>query len=246
MIAQRFHPGPGRATGPATDPGAARTLLVMLPGAGIDAAAFAARGMIATLHARAPLVDVLAAEPDLDLYLDDDVAGTLHRAVIAPARAADRRHLWLLGISLGGMGALQYAAAHPDEVDGLILIAPFLGTQGTVAEIAAGGGLAAWPPPDTVATVGERRMLAWLRDHLASTAARPELHLGYGTADRFARGHRLLADCLPASRVVTAEGGHGWETWLALWERLLDAAPFAAANWTAAGAGGYHRPGARK
>jgi hypothetical protein len=52
------------------------------------------------------------------------------------------------------------------------------------------------------------------------------VYLGYGSADRFARGHRMLGDILPAPRVMVADGGHDWLAWLALWQRMLDAAPF--------------------
>ena len=39
--------------------------------------------------------------------------------VLAPARAAGYRQVWLLGVSLGAFGALAHAAEHPDAVDGV-------------------------------------------------------------------------------------------------------------------------------
>jgi alpha-beta hydrolase superfamily lysophospholipase len=68
----------------------------------------------------------------------------LHDAVIAPGMARGYRRLWLLGISVGGMGALLYTAARFASVDGLVLLAPFLGTPGTLAEVSAAGGITAW------------------------------------------------------------------------------------------------------
>ena len=222
-----------RYTAPVDGPD--RVLLIMLPGAGDAAAAFAGNGMLAALHARGQPVDVVAAQPALSLYLEDDLAAALHRLIVAPAVDAGYRRIWLLGISMGGMGALLYADAYGELVEGLILLAPFLGTKGTVAELAKAGGLAAWTAAGSAAVAMERRALLWLQAYLAAERMRPRLHLGYGTGDRFSAGHKLLADALPAACVVTADGGHDWPTWLALWQAVLDRAPFAAAPLTAAG-----------
>jgi len=204
-----------------------RALLIMLPGVGIEAGDFVDRGLVASLHQRGLAVDVVAARPALDLYLDDTVAAEIHRAIVAPALAAGYERIWFLGISLGGMGALLYASSRAGPVEGVVLLAPFLGTQGTVAEVAEAGGLAAWSADGSAATNGERRMLLWLKDVLARPPAEPALYLGYGRDDRFARGHMLLAERLPRDRVITAAGGHDWNTWAALWGGVLDAGPFA-------------------
>jgi pimeloyl-ACP methyl ester carboxylesterase len=206
---------------PAPGGGGSKNLLVMLPGAGMEAADFAANGMVAAVHERDLAIDIIAARPDLDLYLDGEVAAALHRAVIAPALAQGYARIWLLGISLGGMGALLYAALPEARLEGIVLLAPFLGTPGTIAEVEAAGGLNGWKAGG-VATAPEARMLGWLQDYLKHLPGRPKLYLGYGLADRFARGHNLLGACLAAAQKFTQAGGHDWETWLALWRRMLD------------------------
>jgi pimeloyl-ACP methyl ester carboxylesterase len=200
----------------------------MLPGIGMEAGVFAAQGMVEAVHARGLAVDIVATRPDLGLYLDGGIASALHRAVIEPARAQGYRRIWLLGISLGGMGALLHASAYAGEVEGLVLLAPFLGTPGTIAEITAAGGLAAWSAAGSSSVETEQRILAWLQNFTARRPSSPALYLGYGSGDRFAPGHRLLAEALPEASVVTAAGGHDWATWRALWQRILDKAPFAA------------------
>jgi pimeloyl-ACP methyl ester carboxylesterase len=204
-----------------------RVLLVMLPGVGIEPGAFADRGLVASVHERGLPVDVVAAGPRLDLYLDGTIATALHHAIVEPALRQGYARLWFLGISLGGMGALLYAGADAAPVEGMVLLAPFLGTQGTIAEIAGAGGLASWQAGASAATAPECRMLAWLQQFLARPPARPAVYLGYGRGDRFSQGHRMLAERLPDLRVVTTEGGHDWKTWAALWRRILDAEPFA-------------------
>lgn len=207
----------------------------MLPGVGIEAGEFAKHGLVAAVHDRDLPVDIVAVRPDLDHYLDSSVATVLHDAVIEPALTRAYTRLWLLGISLGGMGALLYGSAYGTRVDGLVLLAPFLGTQGTVSEMAAAGGLASWSPNDSAATASERQILDWLQHRLARSPDQPALYLGYGRSDRFSAGHRMLAERLPKERVVTAEGGHDWPTWATLWRRVLDTEPFGTFAQTRAG-----------
>lgn len=207
-----------------------RILLVMLPGAGITAQDFQTHGLVAAAQISPYPIDVIATGPDMSLYLDGDIAAAIHHSVIEPALARGHTRIWLLGISLGGMGALLYAARHAHHLDGMILLAPFLGTQGTIAEISASGGLAAWQAEHSGATTGEQCLLAWLQHHLKNRSARPALYLGYGQTDRFAAGHRLLADALPPAAVLTHPGGHDWDTWLPLCRAVLATAPFAASH----------------
>ena len=219
---------------PAPD-GLAETLLVMLPGAGIEAADFCAQGMVAAVHGRGLAVDIIVVQPDLTLYLEDKVTAALHRAVVEPALARGCNRIWLLGISLGGMGALLYASAHEGAVEGLVLLAPFLGTRGTIAELARAGGLAGWSAGHSAATIPEQRMLSWLQVHPARQEA-PFLYLGYGLQDRFAPAHKILAAFLPPECVAVTPGGHDWPSWTALWHELLGRTPFAAGAGRCSGA----------
>jgi pimeloyl-ACP methyl ester carboxylesterase len=203
-------------------------LLVMLPGFGIEPAEFAERGFIQAAWDMAGPLDIIAARPALDGYLAGTVAEEIERKIVAPERADGRTRLWLLGLSLGGMGALLHARSYPGVAEGVILIAPFLGTPGTVAEIGDAGGLALWQPGCVAGGDGERQMLAWLKDFLVAMPPRPALYLGYGRTDRFAKGHALLGERLPEGRVVRDEGGHDWATWTSLWRQLLTLRPFSA------------------
>lgn len=213
------HPWPGADRDP--------VLLVMLPGFGIEAGEFAAHGFHRLAQASGDPVDIIAAGPDLDAYLDGGVAAEIEREIVAPERARGRTRIWLLGLSLGGMGALLHARAHPAGVEGIILIAPFLGTPGLIAEVEAAGGLRAWQAGAITAADTERHMLAWLKRHISAPEPRPALYLGYALGDRFARGHAVLGARLPPGRVVREEGGHDWPTWTRVWQRLLDLRPFA-------------------
>jgi len=204
---------------------ARRVRLVMLPGYGMERDDFARHGFIDAIHERGWPVDVTVAQPDVDLYLDGSVVERLHDDIILPARAA-ASPLWFLGVSLGAMGALLYARRHSGQVAGAILLAPFLGTPGLIAEVADAGGLARWDPGTLRPVDIERQLLAWLKSAGPMAADRLALYLGYGRSDRFARGASLLAQELPEPRVIVIEGGHDWQTWCSLWRQALDRDPF--------------------
>jgi hypothetical protein len=202
----------------------APTLLVLLPGMNIRAEDFVAHDLVTSLQTRDDAVDLLIAEPDIGDYLDGSIRQRLE-AMLAE-EAPSYRHLWLGGISLGALGALLVAAAGRVRIDGLLLLAPFIGVAGLIAEIERAGGLRAWEPGAIASNDGERRVCAWLKASVEKQTDRPRLHLGYGNNDRFAPASRLLAAGLPPAWCHVVNGGHDWPTWKALWTRILDTRPF--------------------
>lgn len=211
MITSLHYPAPS---------GAADLLLIMLPGAGIEAPDFFAQGMITATHEFYPSADIIVAQPDMGLYLEDGVTKILHEQIIAPALARGHTRIWFLGISLGGMGALLYASTHQQNTEGLLLLAPFIGTRGTVAGLLRAGSLTSWRAENSIATLPEQRLLTWLQTHTLP------IYLGYGTEDRFSPAHELLAQHLPPEHVTTTPGGHDWPSWLTLWRNILLLSPF--------------------
>ncbi len=200
-------------------PYAAPTLLVMLPGAYSVPQEFVDEGFVAELRQRRLAVDVVIAGARIDHYVEGRVLERLHDEVIGPARARGVRRVWLLGISLGGLFALGYAARHPAAVDGVLALAPYLGRRTLLSELAAAGGPQAW-------AAGRQRLPDDLIEHevwtwIARGQAAGPVHLGYGRDDRFADAHRLLATQLPVDRHFAVPGGHDWPAWRALWQQWL-------------------------
>ncbi len=199
----------------------ASVLLVLLPGANMALAELQREGFVAAVRRRGLAVDVRLADANLGYARDGSMLRHLEDDVIGPARDQGYRRIWLAGISLGGFVALGYTLHHPDQIEGLCLIAPYLGKETLLREIEAAGGPAAWArqaapaQPDDI----ERRVWQWLA---APPAGAPPLWLGYGSDDRLAEGHRLLAGILPPDRVASAPGGHDWPPWRALWSQWLD------------------------
>lgn len=203
--------------------GRARSLIVFLPGRGSRADTFVKEDFAAIAREGGVAADLVFADATEGYYADRTIVERLHDDVVAPARSRGYERVWLVGTSLGGLGAILYAREHPGDVDGVLLLAPYLGEAPLVEEIERTGGLAAWRGP----YAGDgwngvtREVWAWLRDAAAPGARRPELWLGYGRSDRLRRSHALLAAALAPGRVLTADGGHAWPVWRELWRAFV-------------------------
>jgi pimeloyl-ACP methyl ester carboxylesterase len=200
-----------------TNPGtAAGTLMIWLPGAYHSAQHFLDAGFPEAVRERRIALDLMFVDLKMQHLNDRDALRRLRSEIVLPAIASGVS-VWLAGISLGGMIALDLASSHPDELDGLCLLAPYLGNRMLLKEIAA-AGLDAWEPGELAETDPERRIWRHLK---AGGDSRP-VYLGYGQEDRFSAAHRLLARLLPAEAVNVVGGGHDWRTWTRLWESFLD------------------------
>jgi hypothetical protein len=210
----------------ASPSGPASTLLVLVPGLNMRHGEFVEHGFVDVLRGSARACDVLLVEPELDSYLDGTVASGLGKLIVEK-RADGYSQVCVAGISLGCFGALFAAAfGARDAIDRAILLSPFLGTPGLIAEVERAGGLRLWEPGPIAANDGERRVLHWLQGHTRIPERTPVLHLGYGAGDRFAPASALLAAALPQSRTHVIDGGHDWPTWERLWRHILAADPF--------------------
>lgn len=202
-------------------------LAVLLPGRFGGPRNFDRAGFAEAARQQGVAIDLIAVDAHLGYYRDRSVVSRLRDDVVRPARAAGYRRLWLVGASLGGVGALLYARDHPEDLTGVLTLAPFLGDKELIGEIRDAGGPLEWQPGEIAEGEDFRRLWSWLKRRADDPAA-PQVHLGFGTADGFAEANRLFAELLPAQRVLTADGGHDWRVWRSLWQRFLaDADPCA-------------------
>jgi pimeloyl-ACP methyl ester carboxylesterase len=196
----------------------APTQMVWLPGAYHSAQDFLDAGFAEAVLKRQLPLDLRFVDLEMQHLEDREPLERLRHEIVLPALGSGVS-VWLAGISLGGLAALDYASCHPDEFDGLCLLAPYLGNRMLLTEIAAASGLAGWEPGELAQADAERRIWRYLKVRIDS---RP-LYLGYGQDDRFSAAHGLLATWLPADAVDVIAGGHDWRTWIKLWENFLDA-----------------------
>ena len=201
-------------------------LLLMLPGAKNTPQQLSDYGFIRALRERVLPVDVLILDAHVDLYLERADIEALLQQTLDEVRASGYRRIWLLGISLGGTGAMLCATQPGTEIEGVLLLAPFLGTRGIIAEVDAAGGLHRWNAGKIGNRDYERALLEHIRRYPPGTAGFPPIFLGYGREDRYRGASIMLSAYLPEQRVSVIPGGHDWETWVVLWQNLLDAGPF--------------------
>jgi len=151
------------------------------------------------------------------------MAERIHRDVILPARASGVKSLRLVGISMGGMGALIYDVEHPGQVDELILLSPFLGKDEVLREIEASGGVLRWNPGAMAEDEFTRRLWWQLREKWLIRKDRPDVWLGCGIQDRLAPQNRQFTkDFLKSTETHWLDGGHDWQTWRKLFQSRLD------------------------
>lgn len=202
-----------------------QTLLVFLPGLRDSAEVYADEGFIAAARACGIEADMVGVEAHLGYYVEKKFLQRLQEDIIAPAKRQGYRQIWLVGISLGGFGALWYDVEHPDDLTGVVALAPYLGEPPVVSEVGLAGGLAAWKPSTESALDDQRKIWRGLKAYQLREKNSSRVFLGYGRQDKFAQADGLLAAVLPGDQVFTTDGGHDWQTWRVLWDRVLPRLP---------------------
>ncbi|MEO8810850.1 MAG: alpha/beta hydrolase-fold protein [Rhodanobacter sp.] len=216
---------------PAPQP--ARRVVVMLPGRGDDLAGLQRQDVARLIQQAWPDADVILTGLTMPWYRAGLATVRLHDEVIAPIEARGQRKVWLAGISLGGFGALLYDRAYPDQVDGMLLLSPYLGEAKIQDEIRAAGGLAAWQPgpPQALGPETYQRELWRYLQHWSSDRERTQtVWLAYGKDERFRDAIELMSPSLPTGHVFMLPGHHDWTLWKPALRKLLQAADNASAE----------------
>lgn len=208
-----------------------RCLVVFVPGFLDTPDTYLEHGFPRDLVSSGAPCDAVGVDLHFRYYGQVGVADLVYEDVLAPAIARGYEEIWLVGISMGGLGTLLTASRYAEHVDGIVLLAPFVGEEPVLRQIEATGGARAWQPRDGVDAEPWRadnyteKVWSWLRGYHTDPASRPPLYIGWGDQDRLGPADRLLADLMPADHVLSQPGGHNWATWRPLWQRVLTMAP---------------------
>jgi len=195
----------------------AQRVVIVLPGRGDDLGGLARSNFAEAVQSAWPDADVILTGLALGYYMQGQAERRLHDDVVAPARTRGYREIWMVGASMGGMGALMYDRAHPDAVDGIVLLAPYLGEKPLLQEIAAAGGIAEWNPRPAPAAVNADNFQYELWRHLRTWGRDPDkvknVWLAYGDRDRLREAMPVLTPLLRPEQVLVRDGGHAWSVW---------------------------------
>ncbi|MCB9597674.1 MAG: alpha/beta fold hydrolase [Sandaracinaceae bacterium] len=212
------------------DPSTRRTcLLVFMPGMLNLPDAYLEHGFIADAVAASRRCDVVSVDAHFGYYRDRTLARQVGRDILLVAEERGYTDIWIVGSSLGGMGALMVARENPEHIDGVVLFGPFFGDDALVRTIADAGGLEAWDGGEGDPSVFEpdpAALWSWLRGYATHPERMPALYVGVGADDGMRTGVELLTALLPETHHGLAPGGHAWDTWRVLWRRLLVSPPW--------------------
>lgn len=196
------------------------TLLVLLPGLHDVISKFETHGFIDSIRQSGQPCDLVSVDAHYGYYNARNIVERLHNDVIIPARQAGYSDIKIVGISLGGFGALLYANRYSTEVTTLVLLAPWLGNEELIDSITVAGGLEHWQPDDTLDEKSPQDIWLQRKESLSAATDISEVYLGYGSTDKFQQAHSLLAGTLPDDHVFMIAGGHNWSTWGQLWKQI--------------------------
>ncbi len=202
----------------ATRPETHKILVVVLPGRGDDVGKLKSAGIAQAIQDAMPEADVMLTGIGFAYYMEGRMPQRLHEEIILPARKRGYQEIWLVGASMGGMGALMYDREYPGDANGLVLLAPYLGSRKVLNEIDAAGGLKSWDagpiPPGVDGNNYERELWRYLKSWQKENYSRSRnVWLAYGNKDRLSATMPPFAQLLDSRQVLIREGGHAWVVW---------------------------------
>lgn len=197
----------------------ANTRVLFLPGAYTGPEDFVQAGFVSAVRERGLPLDLVFADVNLQHLTDRTILRRVRHELVLPARALGCESIWICGISLGGFIGLAYAERYSSEIDGLCLLAPYLGNHMITGEIERAAGVAGWEPGELGPDDDERRVWRFIKMRASYPV---EVHLGYGREDRFSDSQQMMAAALDAQAVEVVGGGHDWAAWSKLWTGFLD------------------------
>lgn len=191
---------------------ASRCLVVFLPGLGDSADDYLKNGFFDAAKEAGVTAQLVAVNATLGYYIRRSLVDRLRDDVLTPGRASGVTSIHLVGISMGGLGALL-TAQKAGPIDSVLLLAPFLGDSDLLETIEKAGGLSKWTPADAPsAEPYQRELWTWLKSQTGGGGS-TRVDLGFGDNDKLKRGHLLFAAALPRDRVYHAPGIHDWPPW---------------------------------
>ena len=199
-----------------------RVLVLLLPPIAGRGLQYERNGFVDAVRERGFEVDLKVVDVNPILYLQGKIVEVLKNELIDPAMASGYARILLVGISLGGHGALLYVTQSAQDIDGVVLLAPFIGGFVIDESIKKAGGLTQWENCPSIEWNYACDMWNLIKSYLSVPDNKDKVVIGFGSEDGFADSNQLLAEQLPPNNVFKITGGHNWATWKRLWIKVLD------------------------
>lgn len=202
-------------------------LIILLPGIFSNAQHMISEGVPEAIHRGWPEPDILMADLTINFYRKGLASKRLHDEIVVPYRQQGYAEIWLAGGSMGGLGTLMYEWQHPGEMDGLVLISPYMGRSGVTDDIRQAGGLQSWDAGEHTAVMQEDNYerLIWqmAQGWIGDKTKLDRVWLMCGDEDSLYPDVQLLGAILPETRYFPGPGDHSWDYWIPNMEVLFRA-----------------------
>jgi pimeloyl-ACP methyl ester carboxylesterase len=195
----------------------AQELVLLLPGRLSRPEEFVQFGIVDLIQQERPLARIVAPDLHLGYYMRGLADACLHEEIIGPAKKQGLR-VTIIGVSMGGLGALTYSLRFPAEVDEMFLLSPFVGEKELLAEIEQAGGLEKWESEvGTPRSKTEALQKMWIeikRQWLSRSGPPFPIALAVGKSDRLLASNQFFArSILKPDQLIEIEGEHDWACW---------------------------------
>jgi enterochelin esterase-like enzyme len=202
-------------------------LIILLPGIFSNARHMQREGVPEAIHRGWSEPDILMADLTINFYRKGLATKRLHNEIVMPYRQKGYSEIWLAGGSMGGLGTLMYEWQHPGEMDGLVLISPYMGGSDVTDGIREAGGLKSWHSGEHSAEMQKDNYdrLVWqmAQDWIGDETKLQRVWLICGDEDSLYPDVQMLGAILPANRYFPGPGDHSWDYWIPNIETLFRA-----------------------
>jgi len=184
---------------------------------------FDEKGFISAVRKKLLPFDMVAPNMHFGYYKDRTLVDRLKNDIIMPAKEKGYKDIWLVGVSMGGLGSIFYLKEHSDDIKGIIILGPFLGEEDILDQISEAGGLDLWEPSTyDKDEQWQTDIWAFLKRYPHGKTGPPPIFLGLGKNDYYLKGQSILAAYLPPDKSIEIPGKHRFTTFSKLWTLFLD------------------------
>jgi len=197
-------------------------LLVMFPGINSAGTDFIDYGFVEVFQQKYSGVDIMLVDTRFAYTLTGNLSERIQNEIIVPALVKGYTNIWFVGVSLGGLGVLEYDKSFPDNINGMVLIAPYLGNEYKMKDFLSHESPLMRSKLHYKSTDKTYLLWRYILNKTKTKESKENLFLAYGDSDRLKDAHHTLADLLDDDNIFIEKGGHKWVTWKKLWKKIIE------------------------
>lgn len=197
----------------------AKLAVVFLPGRGDSMDAFVDAGFLDDLKEAGVEADAWMVDAHLGYYRSQTLDEKMRRAVFE--KIAGYEEVWVVGVSLGALGAVLLEAGESERWDHMILLGPYVGDGKGFFRRSGVADATRQAIDSAVGPEHLRLFWNWMIAYSGGGGERPELWAAWGESDRFSDYQEYLRAYIADERLITVPGGHDWQSWREAWQLVL-------------------------